>query len=339
MGRRELPVTGTGPVEQFAQALRRLRVAAGTPSYRVLARKAGYSPSALSSAANGVALPSLNLALAYAGACGGDLAEWEKLWRAAAGSTANEPVFEPLAADDPELVGPYRLRARIGSGGTGRVYLSYTDSGRALAVTVVRSELAEDAEFRLRFERAVAAARQVHGTFTAPVVDADVRATRPWLAEAYVPGPSLSEAVTAHGPLPARSLWLLTAGIGEALQTGQRARLVYRDVTPAKVLLAADGPRLLGLPQFVAPDHPADVFMLGFLTLYAATGEADADTAAVPGELRELVAACVARDPARRPRLGDVIRECRRQGGIGSQRGWLPSAHTAEIRRRAAAVA
>ncbi|MFI7316936.1 hypothetical protein [Streptomyces venezuelae] len=84
MGRRENPVDpGQGPVEQFAYALRKVRQEAGAPTYRAMARKAGYSVTALSRAAAGEKLPSLAVALAYVEACGGDRAEWEERWRTA----------------------------------------------------------------------------------------------------------------------------------------------------------------------------------------------------------------------------------------------------------------
>ncbi|MEV5719083.1 serine/threonine-protein kinase [Amycolatopsis mediterranei] len=340
MGRRELPLAAdAGPIEAFADALRRLRVRAGTPSYRLLARKAGYSASALSAAASGAALPSLDVALAYAGACGGRRDEWEARWRVAsaalalpgpttppaaapgpptrpgtnddstnadsadygvAGDGEAGAVFRPLTSEDPRQAGAYRLRARIGVGGMGRVYLAYTPGGRALAVKVVRPELAEDTEFRRRFQREVAAARRVHGLFTAQVLDADTDGSQPWLATAYVPAPSLAEAIGSHGPLPVESMWLLVAGLAEAMQTVQAAGLVHRDLKPSNVLLAIDGPRLIdfgiarasdatqltrtgiriGSPQFMAPEHvlgkplnfAADIFALGGLIGYAATG-------------------------------------------------------------------
>jgi eukaryotic-like serine/threonine-protein kinase len=59
-------------------------------------------------------------------------------------------------------------------------------------VKVIRAELAADLEFRMRFAREVAAARRVSGLFTALVVDADVDGPVPWLATAYVAGPSTS---------------------------------------------------------------------------------------------------------------------------------------------------
>ncbi|HYS42176.1 MAG TPA: serine/threonine-protein kinase [Pseudonocardiaceae bacterium] len=336
MGRHERPLDpDAGPVEAFAHALRELRVAVGMPRYRELARKAGYSASALSAAASGAALPSLDLVLSYVGACGGDAVEWEAQWRAvsavvsrsrpasrpvlsvphdqpsadaAAGPDSpdrvpvltGEPVFQNLTAGDPRQAGPYRLRVRIAVGSMGRVYLAYTPAGRPLAIKIVRPELAEDAEFRQRFRREVDAARQVHGLFTAQVLDADTAAPHPWLATAYVAGPSVQEAVTECGPLPSRSLWLFAAGVAEALQSVQAAGVVHRDLKPTNVLLAADGPRLIdfgiarasdasrltrtgiriGSPQFMAPEHvlggeaslASDVFTLGALIVFAATG-------------------------------------------------------------------
>jgi hypothetical protein len=49
-------------------------------------------------------------------------------------------------------------------------------------------------------------ARKVSGQFTAPVIDADLDGPVPWLATAYVAGPSLADAVAERGPLPVRSL-------------------------------------------------------------------------------------------------------------------------------------
>ncbi|MGH1551536.1 hypothetical protein ACRAWF_03035 [Streptomyces sp. L7] len=68
-------------------------------------------------------------------------------------------------------------------------------------------------------------------------------AGEPWLATAFVPGPSLAEAVTLHGPLPVRTVRALGARLAEALTGVHAAGLVHRDVKPGNVLLALDGPR------------------------------------------------------------------------------------------------
>jgi eukaryotic-like serine/threonine-protein kinase len=104
-------------------------------------------------------------------------------------------VAEELRPGDPRRMGPYRLTGRLGGGGMGAVYLGRSAGGRAVAVKVIRAELAADPEFRARFRHEVAAARSVNGIYTALVADADADGPVPWLATAYVPGPSLADAV------------------------------------------------------------------------------------------------------------------------------------------------
>ncbi len=183
----------------------------------------------------------------------------------------------------------------------GQVYLGRSAGGRLVAVKVIRSELAGDASFRSRFAREVAAARNVGGLFTALVVDADVTSPAPWLATAYVSGPSLAEAVELHGPLPAASVLALAAGLAEGLQAIHATGLVHRDLKPSNVLLADDGPRVIdfgisraveatvltqsgtvvGSAGYMSPEQaegrevgPAsDVFSLGAVLTFAATGQ------------------------------------------------------------------
>ncbi|MEV7446909.1 serine/threonine-protein kinase [Streptomyces sp. NPDC091204] len=210
-------------------------------------------------------------------------------------------VFEPLHAEDPQTVAAYRLAARLGAGGMGRVYLSHTPGGRPVAIKVVRPELAEDPAFRRRFRREVVAARRVRGAYTAEVIDADADAVPPWLATLYVPGPSLSEAVAQRGPLPVPAVLWLMAGVAEALQAIHAEGIVHRDLKPSNVLLASDGPRVIdfgistasdttaptatgstiGTPQYMAPEQAlagettaaTDVFALGQTAAFAALGE------------------------------------------------------------------
>ncbi|WP_052682076.1 protein kinase domain-containing protein [Saccharothrix sp. ST-888] len=243
-------------------------------------------------------------------------------------------------------IGPYRVIRELGAGGMGRVYLAASRSGRVVAVKVVRPELTADPDFRRRFRAEVDAARAVSGAFTAPVVDADPDAAQPWLATAYIAGPSLADAIAAHGPMPEATLRVLGAGLAEALAAVHRAGLIHRDLKPSNILLALDGPRVIdfgisravdgtvltadgqvmGSPGYMSPEHstgaelgPAsDVFSLGAVLALAATAAPPFGTGpahallyrtaheaprldGVPHPLLGIVAACLDKDPARRP--------------------------------------
>jgi hypothetical protein len=257
-------------------------------------------------------------------------------------------LMKPLAADDPRVIGEYRLRAQLGAGGMGRVYLGLSPAGRAVAIKVVHPDLASDADFLRRFGQEIAAARAVSGIYTAPVVASGLNERPPWLATAFVPGPSLDQVVGENGPLPEPALWPLLAGLVEALEAIHACGVVHRDLKPANVLLATDGPRVIdfgiaraadgtsltaagvvfGTPGFMSPEQaegrgagPAsDVFALGCVVAYAAAGQGPFGTGTaaailyrvvhsdpvldgVPPRLREVIAACLAKDPGARPPL------------------------------------
>ncbi|WP_461030085.1 serine/threonine-protein kinase, partial [Streptomyces sparsus] len=212
-------------------------------------------------------------------------------------------MVEQLTQHDPRRIGPFEVLGRLGAGGMGLVYLARSASGRRVAIKTVRTELAEDQLFRVRFTREVEAARAVSGFYTAAVVDADPRAAVPWLATAYVPAPSLEEMIHECGPMPAQAVRWLAAGIAEALQSIHGAGLVHRDLKPSNVLVVEDGPRVIdfgiasgvsntrltmtnvavGTPAYMSPEQArdsrsvtgaSDIFSLASTLVFAATGHA-----------------------------------------------------------------
>jgi serine/threonine protein kinase len=291
-------------------------------------------------------------------------------------------LVSELRPEDPQAIGPYRLVGQLGQGGMGRVFLAVSPGGRPVAVKAIRAELAADPEFRSRFGREVASARRVSGMYTAQVVDADVDGPVAWMATAYVPGPSLAEAVDNHGPLPEASLLALAAGLAESLNAIHAAGVVHRDLKPSNVLLAEDGPRVIdfgisraveavtmltqaglvvGSPGFMSPEQamggeigpPSDVFNLGAVLAFAATGEGpfgtgttaallyrvahgEPDLARVPPRVRPLIERCLAKDPAQRPTASGLLAEV---GALQPDGNWLPESLTRTFAASAAAGA
>jgi len=261
----------------------------------------------------------------------------------------------PLRRDDPKTVGGYKVVDRLGAGGMGTVYRARSRSGREVAVKVVHPQYVEDPVFRTRFRQEIDAVRKVSGAFTAPVVDADPDAERPWMATQYVPAPSLADRIKSDGPLSGPALRGLALGLVEALKDIHRAGVVHRDLKPGNVLMAQDGPRvidfgisratenqtltetghMIGTPPFMSPEQlmdarsvgPAsDVFSLGALLTYAATGRGpfDADSPYLtayrvineepalehlPSALRRTLSRCLAKSADERPGLDDLLKD------------------------------
>ena len=294
--------------------------------------------------------------------------------------------MEPLAAEDPRVLGGYRLLGRLGAGGMGRVYLGRSAGGRTVAVKAVHAHFAVDGQFRARFRREVESARRVGGAWTAPVLDADPDAAVPWVATGYAAGPSLAQAVAGLGPLAEHSVRALGAGLAEALAAVHALGLVHRDVKPSNVLLTLDGPLLIdfgiarategtasltstgvsvGSPGYMAPEQilgkgaagAADVFSLGAVLAFAATGvspfsgdssaallykvvhEEPALGSPLVGDLRELVAGCLAKNPADRPAPEALAARLAGEGSGGAaglvRAGWLPGPLVERVSRQA----
>ncbi|MGW3570807.1 serine/threonine-protein kinase, partial [Streptomyces sp. NPDC000941] len=211
--------------------------------------------------------------------------------------------MEDLGPEDPRWIGEYRLIRRLGAGGMGRVFLAHSPRGRTVAVKLVQTELAQQAEFRRRFKQEVRAAQRVGGEWTAPVLDADTEAATPWVATGYIAGPSLHAIVSESGALPERSVRILGHGLTKALQAIHGVNLIHRDLKPSNVLITIDGPRVIdfgiaraletvtdgiltrsgavvGSPGFMSPEQvrgervtPAsDIFCLGSVLAFAAIG-------------------------------------------------------------------
>ncbi|MFD3335449.1 PQQ-binding-like beta-propeller repeat protein [Streptomyces sp. NPDC058700] len=288
---------------------------------------------------------------------------------------------QPLGTGDPLRLGPYRLLGVLGEGGMGKVYVGRDGDGKPAAVKVLRPELAHDQHLARRFVREADMARAVTSKGVARVLGAQTEGGRPWIAAEFLAGPTLDEAVRAYGPMDVPTVRALAAQLAGTLHDIHAVGLVHRDLKPANIVLTSTGPRIIdfgiarpehGLtltttgqipvtPGYGAPEQvlgqrvgPAsDVFSLGAVLAYAASGRRTFDGAHVPAvqyevvhgtpdlslvppELQELIGPCLAKDPAYRPAPPQVATAF--APPKGADRAWRKGPLAEDIKRRETAT-
>ncbi|MFD9096111.1 protein kinase [Streptomyces collinus] len=254
--------------------------------------------------------------------------------------------MRPLGTGDPIRLGPYRLLGVLGEGGMGKVYVGQDHARTVAAVKVLRPELTHDAGLAQRFVREALAAQGVRSPGVAAVLGAQTEGGRPWIATEFLAGPTLDQIVDRHGPLDDAKLRALAVSVARTIRDIHAAGFIHRDLKPPNIVLTSTGPRVIdfgiarpehGLtltttgqipvtPGYGAPEQvlgrrvtpAADVFSLGAVLVYAATGlrafegthVAAVQYEVVHGEprwqglspeLHALIAPCLAKEAAARP--------------------------------------
>ncbi|WP_446223794.1 protein kinase domain-containing protein [Nocardia sp. IBHARD005] len=289
-------------------------------------------------------------------------------------------IFEPMPSADPQRIGRYRLLAEMPSAEpTFRAYLGAGPDDELYLIRRIQTGTAVDARFRIRLRHSAVAAARVDHPAVSKVFDFDTDNESPWLASAFEPGIRLDHVIAAHGPMPVPVVRQLASLLTRALAAVHGAGWIHRAVRPDAVWLTRDGLRLsdLGLtpstdvsaitaservsgpPDYLAPEQAigtdptaaADVFALGSVIAFAASGRAlftapsvpytlfniaqrDPALDAVPMELRELIWGCVRKSPAERPTPGQILQYL---GSVGGPSWPAPVLAGIEENRRQAA--
>lgn len=144
-----------------------------------------------------------------------------------------------FAADDHvgTRFGEYQIASLIGIGGMGKVYKATAADGTAVALKLVKEDLARDDTFRRRFQREARIAQTVRNPHVVAVTDTGEHDGLPYLAAQFIEGAPLDHKLELEGRLDLSTTVKICAQVGDGLQALWNAGMVHRDVKPANILL------------------------------------------------------------------------------------------------------
>jgi eukaryotic-like serine/threonine-protein kinase len=273
------------------------------------------------------------------------------------------PHVDPLREGDPAAVGPYRLVGRLGAGTQGPVYLAQARNGVPVVVKVLREELSGDD----RLARELAAARRVEPLGVAQVLDASFGG-RPYVVSEYVDGPPLQRVGRQDGAELQRLATATATALAAIHQAGVvhrdlkpanvllgpgGPRVVDFGLVGAQQAVTAAG-GFHGTPAYMAPEQlagqeagaAADVFAWAGVIVFATTGappfgdgslpsvihrimHEEPQLGDMPQPLRAIVQSCLAKEPAHRPAMRQVMLHL-----LGGEQPALPQRDRARRGRR-----
>ena len=148
-----------------------------------------------------------------------------------------------LAADDRvgTRFGEYQVDSLVGVGGMGKVYRAIAADGTAVALKLVKDDLARDETFRRRFRREARIAQTVKSPYVVAVRDTGEQDGTPYLAAEFIEGTTLDRKLEVEGRLLLATTVRICQEIASGLQALWEAGMVHRDVKPANILLDLAG--------------------------------------------------------------------------------------------------
>jgi serine/threonine-protein kinase len=147
-------------------------------------------------------------------------------------------VADPVAGDK---VGDYTIDSQLGEGGMGRVFKATGSDGQAVALKIVRSEMAGDEIFVKRFRREADVARRISHPNVVAVVETGDHEGVPWAAQVFISGGSLDERLDKWGALDMHQVIAICKPVAGGLDVLHENGLIHRDLKPGNILIDERG--------------------------------------------------------------------------------------------------
>jgi serine/threonine-protein kinase len=147
-------------------------------------------------------------------------------------------VADPLAGDK---VGPYTIESELGEGGMGRVFKAVSGDGQAVALKVVKSEMAGDEIFLKRFKREAEVAQRIEHPNVVSVIETGDHEGVPWAAQRFISGGSLEERLDKSGALDLHQVIAICKPVAAGLDVLHENGLIHRDLKPGNILVDERG--------------------------------------------------------------------------------------------------
>jgi len=203
----------------------------------------------------------------------------------------------------PERKKRYKILRELGRGGMGVVFHAIqTETGRPVALKLIRAELLRKQKTVQRVRREVRALAKLQHPNLVNLYDYRMRGKSHYLAMEYVDGPDLRSHVEANGAQSRDVILRLGSDIASAMLYFHGQGIIHRDLKPRNILLMSDGTAKIsdfglskhldlstitdlgvqvGTPRYMSPeivqaeevDHRSDIYQLGLILYFVATGQ------------------------------------------------------------------